>query len=323
MRKYFFCLILAGSFCLSISLDVKATVYTHANVGYEPEIGAVRAFVGTQADYDTTLYYCSEAYGYVFQDGVEIGGLYVYDEGGGGYQACVGRAMTETYFPYDPNAEYDIESFHEVDVIFHQVYLEYYDYYNYIEYTYGEQIMFPSNYSFVGLGPPQVSGVRDILLGVITGAFTAGAVAGQPHHLKLVSDNITTASCGSVRRLMKFRVVDSTGRRTGRVKVVETIQDHRYPSIRYPNIYNGCQGSYYTPSRCREVDRDNTFTDQLWVGCPSAGDPCGFMLFRSQWWWCPRGTPQVSLTANVYDVTHGRVAVNGNTAPYSAGTDFY
>ncbi|MBA3242904.1 MAG: hypothetical protein H0T60_16910 [Acidobacteria bacterium] len=321
MKKKFVILIMATLFSLASTKHVRAGIYSLAHVGYEPELGSMRAFVGTYADYDTSLYYCTEAYGYIFEDGVEIGDVYASDIGGGGYQACVGIAREEAYFPYDPNAEYDIESFHEADVILQQS-LGWYDTYNYIEYTYGLPVLFPNNFSFVGLGPPQVSSVRDILLGNLTGAFIAGAVAGQPHHLKLVSDTYPTSSCGSVRRHLKFRVVDSAGRRTGRVQVEETFETASQPATGLQSVYNSCQNSNHSPLGCAQVDADNTFTDQLWVGCPSAGGDCGFPTVTSRWWWCARGVGRVSLTSNTYEVRHNQALVNGSAGPFAAGTEF-
>lgn len=284
----------------------------------------MRAFVETLADYDTTLYYCSEAYGFVYQNGVEIGDLYAYDEGGGGYQACVGRAMAETYYPYDPSAEYDIESFHEVDVILYQTYLEYYDYYNYIEYTYGEPVIFPNNFAFVGLGPPQVSSVRDILLGTVTGVFTAGAVAGEPHHVRVVSDD-TLQSCSVKDRRIVFQVVDSSDRRTGSINVREQFLDAQYGTP-VNSVYNSCRDFHYSPGGCLQTDAGppkGRFTDRLWVGCPTVSGDCGFSPIISQWRWCrPRGMSEVPLTTNRYETRRNSVLINGKTW-YAPGTQLF
>jgi|GEM_PF-3179973 len=310
MRKRVLYLVVATTFHLTLCLNAKATVYSWTSVYYEPEVGSVRAFVETLADYDTSLYYCSEAYGYVYQNGVEIGDLYAYDEGGGGYTACVGRAMAITYFPYDPNAEYDIESFHEVDVIFNQTYLEYYDYYDYVEYTYGDQVIFPNNYAFVGLGPPHVSTVRDILLGTLNGVFVSGGAAGQPHHVKVLSDTGPFDFCGAKARDIRFQVVDSSNRRVGTTKTKEKFYDAQWGTP-MASVYNSCRSNPINPSPCT-TDIGGIFTDSLGVGCPEVSGDCGTSQFLAEWLWCPgRGRPDVRLTTNTYYLRRNTITVNG------------
>ena len=73
-------------------------------------------------------------------------------------------------------------------------------------------------------------------------------------------------------------MVDSIGRYAGRVSVVETFEDPNNPSIIYSSIHNSCQNNNYSPGGCEGMDLDGTFTDQLWVGCPSSGGDCGFPM---------------------------------------------
>jgi hypothetical protein len=229
---------------------------------------------------------------------------------------------------YDPADEYNTEANPSVTTNFRSddgIYFK--DYYNFAVFQDGVPVLWPAAggaYGFNGPGPQRDISFSTIFLGTLNALFSYGTMHGPPDHLKLVSDTYPQSSCGSVRRWLKFKVVDSMGRYAGRVNVEETFESTTDPMVGYQSIYNSCQNDNYRPARCSGMDLDGTFTDQLWVGCPSAGGECGFPTVASRWWWCRPGASfgSVSLTRNVYEVRHNRALVNGSAGPFIPGTDF-
>ena len=150
--------------CFAFPRETEAGIYTWSGVEYDANTNSMRAYVGSQAAYEPGVYYCLESTGYIFQDEVEVGEVSANDINWSGWpSACTGYAYAETYLPYDPNAEYNIEAFHTASVTYEQQ-TSYVDYYNYIEYTYGDPVYYPYWYDFIGNGPPQSISFKNILL---------------------------------------------------------------------------------------------------------------------------------------------------------------
>ena len=161
-------------------------------------------------------------------------------------------------------------------------YIDYHGYYSY--YDAYDPIYYPLSFNFAPGGYYELD-FGWIALGQLFAIASAGAVHGPPHHLKLVSDTYQPTDCGSVRRWLKFKVVDDRGRNAGHVKVEESFESvDEYP-VGYEGVPNSCWNFYFYPGACRITDWDQTFTDQLWVGCPSAGGECGYPTVASVWWW--------------------------------------
>lgn len=241
----------------------------------------------------------------------------------------LGEAYIDTFLPYDPSVEYTAESRHNIEVRYRrsEIYAEGYgDYYNYIEYTYGNPVYYPIQYDFVGPGPDTTTPFSSILLGITNALFSEGSRVGPPHHVKVVSDTgQRQQDCTTVRRLIKFQVVDSAGRRTGTVPVGESFFD---PQSGTPvnSVTNSCRNNEQIyPSGCAPTDQWSSpfgqFTDQLWVGCPTVTFSCGTSAV-SRWSWCPRGRPAQALTTNRYEARRDSVLINGVTE-YAPGTQLY
>jgi len=315
MRVRLFTIIVAGLCCLALSQEAKANrVVANTDVYYDASQNRMVGYTEATSSYFAGMYYCISVTVYLTTEGQWAGNS--------AWDGCVdGYAYTQATLPYDPNAEYNVDGEHTAEPYYRDDLGALIDYYNFQTYLEGIPVYYPSSYEFLGPGPRRPS-IGAILLGTTFALFSQGTRHGQPHHLKVVSDSTTTESCGSKRRKIKLKVVDSAGRYAGRVSVVETFEDPNNPSITYSSIYNSCQNDNYSPYRCAGMDLDGTFTDQLWVGCPSSGGNCGFPDVGSRWWWCPRGRSRVSLTTNLYQVRHGYALVNGNSA-FSPGTELY
>ena len=109
-------------------------------------------------------------------------------------KGCSLKGGLFSYPLYDPNAEYSIEAEQSADAYYRYVDESgsgegYYDYYDFFDYMNGDLVYYPAYYDFASQGAPRTLTVRDILLGVVTSAFSAGATAGPPHHLKVLSDD--------------------------------------------------------------------------------------------------------------------------------------
>lgn len=285
----------------------------------------MRAAVYVSPDYSSQAYYCLVFYGYIYKDDV-----YQTLMGGdnyctSGYCVCGGDAYGEAFLPYDPNAEYTMEAEHEAHVYYRYVDEsdyetgEYYDYYDFLEYTDGMLVYHPIYYDFTGNGPPRVS-LGNILLGLTTAAFSAGAPAGQPHHLKVVSDSgQTLQTCGTIDRRIKFQAVDVNGRRTGTITTKERFYNASGGEL--SSISNSCRNEQIPPFPC-STDVGGSFIDRLWVGCPTVSGFCGTSQFISKWIWCPPGRPEKVLTSNTYHIRNTFVHVNAGTQ-LSPGTHLY
>ncbi|HEX8847316.1 MAG TPA: hypothetical protein VF791_21915 [Pyrinomonadaceae bacterium] len=318
MRNSLALMLLAGACYLIFSQEARADVNTITEVSYYEPTNSILAWAEVIPDYDTLAYYCFDDWGEVRKNDVVINSFW------GG--SCEGESYYEGFFPYDPAADYSIEVYPQL-IVKHWIPSPgdgYDDYYNYNEWTYGDSVYFPYYFSFTGPGPETAISYNTIILGAVYSIFTEGGTAGQPHHLKLVSDTFPLTDCGSVRRWLKFRVVDANGRRAGNVRVEETFETTSQPPTGIQCLYNSCQSNNYCPPGCQGMDLDGTFTDQLWVGCPSAGGDCGFSPSPvvSRWWWCPARFGRVSLTANTYEIRHNQVLVNGRSTAYPSGTEF-
>jgi hypothetical protein len=317
MRNSLALMLLAGACCLVFSQEAKADVNTITEVTYYEPTNSIFAWAEIMVDYDTLAYYEAGYWGQVSKDDVGLtmfnGAIY---DGNDGYY--------EGFFPYDPDADYTIEVYPQLQAkIRHNIGDTYEDYYDYIQWTYGNSVYYPYYFGFSGPGPDRQINTASILLGAVYSIFTDGATAGPPHHLKVISDDTITlsgalsdlASCGQKQRTIKYRVVDSTGRNAGRVPVKET-----FPGT----IVSSCTGGTVQPSSCEDTDDSKgSFTDILRTGCSSAGGSCGFDVTPDTWSWCPAGTGSPTpLARSNYSVHYNQITVRGQAGSW-AGTHFY
>lgn len=296
-----------------------------ASLIFDDATGLLHGYSATDPDYSVQGYYNSWIVGTLLDethDGPEGYGFTYLD-----VQTNIGQGRVEqgTQAEAEADTQYKLESLHQVQAIYYEyLYLDppndpeerYIDYFNFesaggFNYEYA--------HTFHGPGPSILmdAGNRVIDLGTTYDQKKTGV----PHHLRVISDTRPATSCGSVRRLIKFRVVDVNGRGVGHSHTKETFEDINNPAITYSSIYNSCQNSSYSPPACSK-DVDGTFTDQLWVGCPSSGGDCGFPEVRSVWTWCPPNRPAVDLSRNVYYIRHSVVFVNG-IQEYAPGMQLY
>ena len=196
------------------------------------------------------------------------------------------------------------------------------DYYNYAIYedpTFGE-VWYPLYFRFEGPGPSQPT-LKEIILGVTYAIWSAGALAGPPHHLKVVSD-MTTIECSSKYRRLRVQVVDRDGRNAGTVPVRERFYQG---GVEVSSVPNGCRNNEpIYPTRCAPTDTgtNGRFTDHLTVGCPLVGGNCGIPELTARWSWCPNRRPEVQLMMYPYSVSRDRILING-VEQFSSGTHLY
>jgi hypothetical protein len=324
MRKLNLPILLAAvACCLILSWEVQAQPRTQTltDITFDDGTGILHAYSRTEPDYSTQYYYRQVWVGNNIRE-MSTGTSLVQS---GTVTAVNGPAEARSQVEANADEEYQAEAGHYMAAAYY-VYNYYYngqymsgyrDPFDYGRYE-GQGISAYFSYSFYGYGPEVVRYSGNWFLGQTKKKVKVGA----PHHLKLISDTFPSTSCGSVRRLLQFRVVDVNGRGVGKSRTVETFEDINNPANRFSSIFNSCQNNNYSPAAC-SVDAGAVFTDQLWVGCPSSGGDCGFPTVASRWWSCPPGKPMVSLSTNVYEVRHNRVLVNGQATSYSPGTEFY
>jgi hypothetical protein len=148
-------------------------------------------------------------------------------------------------------------------------------------------------------------------------------VVRTPHHIKIISDTTTVRSCGSKRRDIVYQVVDRNGMNTGKTPTVEVLTDPNTGAV-LTSIFNSCQSSNFSPAACSSDNADGTFTDRLWVGCPtpSGGEFCGFPDVISSWYWCPPNRPSVKLVSSGYTVHRTLILVRG-LEQITPGTEWF
>ncbi|MDT4952831.1 MAG: hypothetical protein QOJ02_969 [Acidobacteriota bacterium] len=322
MRYYsLFVGLLIATCCLFFPYQVNATpnTYTYSTIDFDDSTGTILATGHTQADYQTGAYYQYTGAGLAIKDA--DGNMLTNQQSQVRGLTVDVSAQTDAY----ADQEYTVQTGHYILATYY-LYNYYYqgqyvsgysDPYNYSYYE-GQQMNNYYEYYFYGNGPQVISQyTNDIILGQTKKKVKVGT----PHHLKIVSDTRPPTDCGSVRRLIKFQVVDINGRRVGHSDTEETFEDLNNPAIKYSSIYNSCQNSNYSPPACSR-DIDGSFTDQLWVGCPSNGGDCGFPEVRSVWSWCPANRSAVVLSRNDYYIRHSVVFVNG-IQEYAPGVELY
>jgi hypothetical protein len=158
---------------------------------------------------------------------------------------------------------------------------------------------------------------------IINPSTSGNVVVRTPHHLKVISDVTTIELCGSKRRLIKYQVVDVNGDHTGRTPTVETLHDPNTGAV-LASVHNSCQNSNFSPFACSPDAADGTFTDQLWVGCPTpnGGEFCGFPEVISKWHWCPPNGQRVTLVSSAY-LTHRTLVLVRGLEDISDGTHLF
>jgi len=153
---------------------------------------------------------------------------------------------------------------------------------------------------------------------LLTEALTA--LVRIPHHLRVISDETSTAGCGSQRRLITFQVVDRNNNAVKISRDKETFHNAT-TGASLSSVFNSCQNDNIAPSSC-SVDANGRIIDQLWVGCPSTGGSCGTDQFISKWSWCPVKRAAVPLASNTYHIHHSFVFVNGGEQ-FAPGTQLF
>ncbi len=315
-------LLVAALFCLLLTGRAQAqTVWTFSDINY-PSAGDPTKICGIgymEAEYSTQVYYwmylstsltdtTNGAYEFMMRDNTCCGANYVW--------------MDPT-LPYDATHEYVTYMYPRVDPYFRReedgALVDHYYLGTYLD---GTPVLWPGSAGFYGfLGPgPETPTWSAILLGTLDSLFSEGQKHGTPDHVRVVSDN-TSDNCGSKQRIIKFRIVDSQGRRVGSRSVEEQFFNVQN-GIQIPFAWNSCRNENTSPSPCAPDDGDGTFRDRLWVGCPLASGDCGYSPLLSRWRWCPRDRPAVTLTTNTYDVRRDSVLING-VPKYNDGTHLY
>jgi hypothetical protein len=299
-------MLLTFTWSITFSGEAIAIVESTAQVSYYEPTNSIWAHGDTYADYETLLYYEVSHWGYVRKGEVPVSDLW--SQADFSYNAC-----SSEFFPYDPDADYAIEVYPTVHVIYrHSPGDTYADYYNYVQWTYANQVYAPYSFGFTGPGPDMGISFSDILLGYVFGIFTQGGTSGPPHHLQVITDSDVTRTdlCGQIEKRIQFKVVDQQHRAAGKVALDEKPQT---------NLTDTCSGTTPSMSTCSNSSSNTygNFTDGLRTGCPHTGPtPCGFDLFN-RWRWCRINpytpTDRIDLAFMYYWVTRAFVKVDGDT----------
>ncbi len=309
MRLRLSAVILLAGCCLAFSPEAKANrIYGNTGVYYDPVLNKMVGYAETSSNYSAGMYYCTTATVLFQQAGGQAVSNYAWDGCQGGY------SRADALLPYDPNAEYIVESEHEGEPYYRDQFGQMVDYYNFQVYLDGIPVRYPGTYDFIGPGPRRPS-VGSILLGITTALFSQGTQHGNPHHLKVVSDNTALIDCGRAVRTIRFKVVDSTGRSAGKTFIRELFDQH---------IVDSCTGVAVQPGACSDSYTGNSgeFNDRISVGCPLPPQPCGFLILPNRWQWCARNRPVVTLATMNYDARKTSVHVAG-TLQFTPGTQIF
>lgn len=320
MRKSLAIMLLTVTCCLVFSQEAKADVSTITEVSYYEPTNSIRAYAWTITDYSTLAYYTVAQWGYVSKNDVVQGDMF--------YNETFENSdlYYEEFFPYDPAADYTIEAYTHLILRYrHPIGDSYEDYYNYVQWTYGNSVYHPYYFGFTGPGPDAQIDYSTILLGTVFSIFTEGATAGQPDHVKVVSDTGQTqrSICGFPIRALEYQAVDSTGRRAtrNRISIRERFYNASPPNWEIGGMWSTCTPGWITPSGCSLHDLGGKWPDTLYPGNDSnCSSPCGGQPFIQKWVWCPRGQPEKVLATNVLDITSERILING-VVQYNAGDE--
>jgi hypothetical protein len=307
--------------CLCLTQEANAQTpqtYSYSDITFDDATGVISSYSYTQPDYRTNLYYYTSFAEAKIRDAAGTELAHDSRQTGGGSAEV--RLQTDAY----ADEEYTVQAGHAMYATYYKTNYYYQgsyvngwsDYYNYSYYE-GGGINAPGSFTFYGYGPETMKYSSFLFLG----QSNKKVKVGTPHHLKVVSDATTTQSCGSKRRLIKYRVVDSNGRGTGRTGTLEEFTDPNNSNV-LPSIFNSCQNSNFPPPPCSTDAADATFIDQLWVGCPSSRGDCGFPTVISNWYWCPTNRARKKLASMTYAARHSSVLVNGS-AQLAVGTDLF
>lgn len=308
--------LLAMCFLASPETSRAQSVYAYSDIVYYEPTDSVLAYAEGFSDYPAELYYCLQVMGPVYKNGVEQAWIYG-DNYTPGTAQCGGWATADTWLPHDPDAEYEVVASHQLETryrTFDESGFE--DYYNFSVYGLQDPLVYsPGWFGFSGGGPPYSTNVANIFLGTVYTAFSNGAAAGPPHHLKVVDDQFRQEACGQVERRITYRVVDSLGRGAGATHVKEI-----FPGT----ITDSCSGQNVAPSPCNLATGpgSSNFTDQIRTGCPTQGGACGFTINPNRWAWCTSSGSTWLATLN-YNARWSFVAIDSNPLDWPPGTQFY
>lgn len=252
-----------------------------------------------------------------------------------------------TYFQIEVSLSYVASSEYEVTGSPHlsMVYTEpegFYDPYDYAFYNQFSDanlpIFYPNAFTFLG-GNPRHTSISELVLGFINSFREAYATtkSGDPDHLRVENDSFESTSCGGIRRLMKYAIVDNTlpkGKKVGKTPHreyltptdLECFAPGTFPEEPLTACYRSITGS---PPQV-ELNDSNPFTDRLTAGCSHTGSNCGAKVNDHTWRWCkPTGQVAVFNDSTVLatipsEVRVSFVKVKGqlHTSPWPKGTEF-
>jgi hypothetical protein len=254
-------------------------------------------------------------WGEVFKDDESLTRFY-------GFNGCENMVTYwEGFFPYDPNANYSIEVYPQLNPKHSYNYPMgdgYEDYYNYVQWTYGNTVSAPSYFGFAGPGPSVQTSISSIILGTVFSVFSQGGTSGPPHHLFVVHDTdiVRTDLCGQVQKLIDFLIVDNhhPARAAGRVYIDEKPQ----------SVTDSCYAGSVTLALCNDdVSRYGNFRDGIKTGCPHTGPSnCGFDFFN-RWRWCGPGCSNTQDLAWMYYWATRTVIKVDNQSDMEDGSEKY
>ena len=306
MRKPLVLILLTFACSMMFFGEAKAVVESTAQASYYEPTNSIWAHGDTYADYETLLYYEVYQTGYVRKDDVPVSDV------SGQVDFSVNACYSE-FFPYDPNADYAVEVYPMVHLIYrHSPGDTYADYYNYVQWTYANQVYAPYSFGFTGPGPDVAISFSDILLGYVFSIFTDGGTSGPPHHLRVILDHevVRTDLCGQLQKLIHFQVVDQQNRAAGQVAIEE----------KGVQVIDSCSGTTVSLATCTTSSTSTygNFTDGIMTGCPHTGpSDCGFAFYNT-WRWCKNSSPYtqifpVDLARIHYSATRTFVKIDGET----------
>lgn len=331
MRKMFHILIFVSVCCVFLSRTVEAqSSDAYSTIAHFPGENIIYGVAENRLDYSSQLYYCITVTVFLYENGAYVGSRQ--------YAECDASLVhVDVSAPYDSNAEYDTEAIHEVRPFFRYPSGASLDYYNLQSYQEEidqvEGIFVPIFGFFSGPGPERPSD-PGIPLGNTFAIWTLGQQHGQPHHLKLLDDEINQLPnsgqpCGQVERRIKWQVVDEDGKGAGKVALGELFPGTITSSCTgatVPNtscyiVQGGKVKPQYTDDRGRAKD-----PDVIRVGCPASTSDCGYTINPNLWVQClpPKFVTEMrTLASIIYDVRKSSVTIGGKNTVWEKKTEFY
>lgn len=322
MRSSILCIpLLAACLVLSSAGTARAqefasdvSAYCNTYIQLDEENGLINAQAYVYTSYVYNLYYDIEVRAtlrggeqYDYQTNYSHGQSLLYSQDLWTYLWVEAWADTE----YKVWAEYTVKFYYDGSY-------GYYDFWDFSRYAF-LQVYEPNFYDFIGYFTRQMYNNSS---STNVGTVHSNKKTGVPHHVKVYSDvNREVPGCGSYERIIKYQVVDSSGKPVGTTSTREVFSETQH-GIELPFVNNTCVGadSYIYPSEC-SVDKAGIIVDGLFVGCAAGGD-CGTSDFMDSWVTCQSGKPAFAVTSNLYHPRAQEMLIN-NVFQYPKGTQLY